>query len=352
MNKYVVPAAMTVVAILFPAASLAESLPLRGGDLANAERYHTFVHIGGGDQTEGKDIGALRRTADGNWTRLTSDGADSKILSNWVVYGKPFYAMAAGKVIGCWRNAPENTPGSLHPDLLAKKFAGGGNHLWILQDDGAIALYAHARPGTIPSSLCPNNAKLFTGLAGQGPKWVIESEVQVANGARVEAGTKLGEIGNSGSSSGGPHLHVHLTPDHKAPKAMTFERGLTTPYSAKASLDGPWTRVAGKPLPNASILVWPARPSGNYTFNGIKGADYQRLVEHLQDSGVMPKLITCTSNGATYNSSWIPATDQWASFHAMSPAKAAEKHAYYTHQGYKRTSVFTCGTATVAVWRK
>jgi hypothetical protein len=174
----------------------------------------------------------------------------------------------------------------------------------------------------------------------------------VANGARVAAGTLLGEIGNSGSSPGGPHLHVHLTPDFFAPKTMNFERGLTTPFTASASLDGPWTPVAGKALPLSDILVWPARPAGNYTFNGIKGADYQRLVEHLRDSGVMPKLITCASNGATYNSSWVPATGQWASFHGMSPAKAAEKHAYYTHQGYKRTSVFTCGAATVAVWRK
>jgi hypothetical protein len=351
MNKYVVPAALSL-AMLIPATALAQRLPLRGSDLADNERYYTFVHAGGGDQAEGKDIGARRQTPEGTWKVLKDGATDGKILSNWVVYGKPFYAMAAGKVIGCWRNAPENTPGSLHPDFVAKKFAGGGNFLWILQDDGAIALYAHARPGSIPSSLCPHNAKLFTGKTGEGPEGVIEPEAQVVNGARVEAGTKLGEIGNAGSSSDAPHLHVHLTKNHKAPLPMMFDRGLTMPYSANAGLDGPWTPISGKTLPAAEILLWPPRPVGNYTFNGIKKADYQRLVEHLRDGGQMPNFITCTSNGATYNSNWIPATSQWASFHNMSPATAAAKHAEYTQKGYKRTSSYTCGTVSVAVWTK
>jgi hypothetical protein len=351
MNKFAVSAAVSA-AMLIPAAAIAERLPLRGGDLLENERYHTFVHAAEGDQVEGKDIGARRRADDGSWRMLKANATDGTILSNWVVYGKPFYAMAGGKVIGCWRNAPENTPGSLHPDFVAKKFAGGGNFLWILQDDGNIALYAHAKKGSIPSNLCPHNAELFTGLAGQGPAFVIEAEAQVANGARVEAGMKLGEIGNAGSSAQGPHLHVHLTPNHKMPAPMKFERGLTTPYSATASLDGPWTAIAGKTLPAAEILLWPPRPLGTYTFNGIKNAAYQRLVDHLRDGGQMPEYITCTSNGATYNSKWIPATGQWASFHDMSPAKAAEKHAFYTSKGYKRTSVYTCGTVTVAVWIK
>jgi hypothetical protein len=350
MNKYVVSAAVSA-AMLIPAAALAQRLPLRGGDLADNERYHTFVHEGQGDQAEGKDIGARRWTPEG-WKQLKAGTTDGSVLSNWVVYGKPFYAMAGGKVVGCWRNAPENTPKSLHPDFVAKKFAGGGNFLWILQDDGNIALYAHARPGSIPSSLCPHNAKLFKGLAGGGPDFVIEAEAQVKNGARVEAGTRLGEIGNAGSSSEGPHLHVHLTPNHKQPVPMKFERGLTMPYSAHASLDGPWTPIAGKALPAAEILLWPPRPVGTYTFNGIAKAGYPRLVEHLRDGGQMPEFITCTSNGTTYNSKWIPATSQWASFNGMSPATAAAKHAEYTSKGYKRTSVYTCGTVTVAVWRK
>ena len=354
MKQVIYPALMTGILFITPA--LAHQLPLSGNDIADAERYDTKDH-GGGNQTEGKDIGLRRRTAEGGWTHLKAGATDEKVLSNWNVYGKPFYAMASGTVIGCWRNAPENTPGSYHPDYKPGfKIPGGGNLLWIRQDDGLIALYAHARPGSIPASICPNNAKLLTGNSGGGPAGVILAETQVVNGARIQAGQKLGEIGNSGASEGGPHLHVHMEKDGSPFPGigvpMNFDRGLTTPWISKASLDGPWTSVAGKPLPNALILFWPPRPIGNYTLNGIAGTSHQRYVEHFANSGMLPNTITCTANGATYNTKWIPATGQWASFHDMSPATATAKHSYYTQQGYTRTSNYICGAVSVAVWRK
>lgn len=97
-------------------------LPLRGDDLAVGERFNTFVHAAG-IQAEGKDIGARRHVSDGNWSALKSDGADKSLVQSYVDYGKPFYAVAPGTVIACWRNAPNNTPGSLHPDI--NKIAGG-----------------------------------------------------------------------------------------------------------------------------------------------------------------------------------------------------------------------------------
>ncbi|GGO30174.1 M23 family metallopeptidase [Deinococcus humi] len=345
---------MTSAALMLSTLQLsaaAATLPLRGNDLASDERYKTGVHLAG-IQAEGKDIGALRRVSDTNWTRLKAGTTDSKVNSNWVVYGKPFYAMAPGIVVGCWRNAPENVPGSYNPlykpDL---KFAGGGNHLWVLQDDGSYALYAHAQPGSIPAALCPHNAELFTGHSGKGGRPDIEPEVRVVNGTRVKAGQFLGKVGNSGSSSG-PHLHVHMEKDGK-PVPMTFDHGLTTPFEGdKASLDGPWTSLAGQAFPKASVLFWPPRPAGELVFNSIPASAYQGWVEHLADSGMMPRLITCKSNGATYNSTWTLSHGQWASFHGMSPVQAAEKHATYQAAGYQRTSLYTCDSKTVAVWRK
>ncbi len=349
-TNMMISAAVVLATLQLSAA--AATLPLRGNDLASDERYRTDVHTGG-IQAEGKDIGALRRVSDTNWTILKAGTSDSKVLSNWVVYGKPFYAMAPGVVVACWRNAPENVPGSYNP--LYKpglKFAGGGNHLWVLQDDGNYALYAHAQPGSIPAALCPNNAELFTGNSGKGGRPDIEPEARVTNGARVEAGQFLGRVGNSGSSEGGPHLHVHMEKGNQ-PVVMNFERGLTTPFDGnRASLDGPWTSLAGQAFPKAPVLFWPPRPAGELTFNNTPASIYQRWVEHLADSGMMPKLITCKFNGATYNSTWTPSQGQWASFHGMSTAQAAEKNASYVAGGYKRTSVYTCGSKTVAVWRK
>ena len=97
-------------------------MPLSAHDLGADQRYHTFVHVSG-IQDEGKDFGARRHKSNTSWPELKSDSADKKVLSNWIVYDKPFYAMGAGTVVGGWRNAPENTPGSYHADYVAKKFA-------------------------------------------------------------------------------------------------------------------------------------------------------------------------------------------------------------------------------------
>jgi hypothetical protein len=356
MKVQTILATAAVTCMLSTAAHAASAyrMPLRASDLAPNERYSTRVHsTKNPDQIKAHDIGAQRHNSDKDWTGLRTDDADKKILSNWVVYGKPFYAMAPGTVVACWRNAPENVPGkdSRHPDYTAGNIPGGGNHLWVLQDDGAYALYAHAMPGTIPTALCPHNDKLLSdkSITNGHPKMRVDALVE--NGARVVTGQRLGQIGNSGSS-GGPHLHVHMVKDGE-PRSIMFERGMTTPFPNDiASLNGPWTRLTGKALPAARILVWAPRPIGNYTFNGVPSANYQRMVEHLLDSGMMPSLITCASNGSSYDSKWVPAKGKWASFHGMSAADAAAKHAYYTSQGYKRTSSYTCGTVSVAVWRK
>lgn len=330
---------------------MAYVLPFSAHDLGVRERYSTRTHAAG-IQGEGNDFSGRRHKSDKDWPDLKSDTADRNHLKDYVIYGKPFYAMAAGVVVGGWRNAPENTPGSRHPDLVAGKFAGGGNHLWILQDDGAHALYAHATPGSIPSDLCPHDAELFTGKARtDGPNPDIDPEVVIHNGRRVAAGQFLGRIGNSGASSG-PHLHVHMEKGGK-PVVMNFDRGMTSPFTGgRAKFNGPWTKLSGKALPKGDILIWPTRPVGNYTFNGTPAAEYQSLFDHMSDSGMMPDIITCKNNGATYDTNWVPSSGTWVAYAGMSADEAASKHAALTAEGFKRTSSFTCGSVTVAVWRK
>lgn len=162
------------------------SFPLKGEDLLASERYQTDRHASG-IQALGKDIVALRHTAGTKWDEFHNGNQVGN--GRYVVYDKKFYAMADREVVGCWRNAPENEPGKTHRYLTARKFAGGGNHLWILQTDGIYALYAHAIPGSIPAGLCPHNATYFTGASGNGGGGAgglpdIENEVKVAAGSR------------------------------------------------------------------------------------------------------------------------------------------------------------------------
>ncbi|MES2682415.1 MAG: peptidoglycan DD-metalloendopeptidase family protein [Pseudomonadota bacterium] len=346
MKKVMMLAVLTSASL----AANAAQLPFSANDLGIGERFSTGTH-GAGIQAMGKDIGARRHVSDNNWPWKKNNAVDGKVLDNHVIYNKPFYAMADGTVVGCWRNAPENVPGSSHPDLVAKRFAGGGNHLWILQNDGSYALYAHATPGSIPKEICPHDAALFSGTQGPYASPDIDPSVKVSNGAKIKAGQMLGRVGNSGSSSG-PHLHVHVEKDGK-PVPMKFDRGLTRSFGGQtASLSKSWTRVAGNTLPEGDILFWPHRPIGNYTFKGTPGVEYQTFFDHMTDSGMMPDLITCKSSGKTYDTTWSPWKGSWISHHGMSAEQAAAKHKTYVAQGFKRTSSYTCGSVTVAVWKK
>jgi hypothetical protein len=333
--------------------ALAIEFPMHANDLVPGERISTTVHgAGGGPQTGAHDLLVQRWLGDNKWSRLKAGKTDESVNSNYLIYKRPVYAMAGGTVIGCWRNAPENSGHNQRPEVLgSKKIYLQGNHLWIKQTDGNIALYAHAPAGDIPASLCPHNAQFLTGTAQSGPVF-NEPEAAVTGGATVTAGQLLYHVGNSGNSSE-PHLHVHLVNASNAWQPMKFARGMTTPFpSNTASLNGPWTRLQGNALPSASVLVWPPHPVGNWTYNGIDGPAYQRVFDHFVDSGMMLDTATCKNNGATYDTTWIPAKGYWMSHHGMSIADHAAKNALYTSQGYKQTSVYTCGSVMVAVWRK
>lgn len=327
--------------------------PLRANDLASDERYSAGRHSQGNPaQRRGKDIGARRLSANNVWSGLRAGTTDNTVNENYIVYGKPFYAMAAGTVVGCWRNAPDNPAKSKHPDFTNNKMPNGGNHLYVLQDDGNYALYAHAKPGSIPATLCPHNAVQLSSNKRDGGEPSLLVDTKVDKGARITPGMPLGLVGNSGDSSG-PHLHVHVVKNGVA-QPMPFRRGMTTLLvNDRASIDGPWTRLAGKEMPEQDALLWAPHKQGTYTFNGVLAANYQRMVDHLADSELMPGLITCAGNGATYNSDWSPTKDKnWASFNAMSPEEAKAKHSHYTGLGYQRTSSYTCGPHSVAVWKK
>ncbi len=339
-------------AVLLVTPALADRLPVSANDIAVGERFNTFPHEPG-IQAQGKDIGLKRHISDSNWSALKDGKSDTTVLNNWLVYGRPVYAMHAGTVVGCWRNAPENVPGTLNPLFTAKKYAGGGNHIWILQDNGVFALYAHMQPGSIPASICPHNAKLFTGTAGPfagNPD--IDPSVKVTNGAHIAAGQKLGLIGNSGATAQGPHLHVHMEKDGQ-PVVMKFDHGMTTPFdNGTASFAGPWTKLAGNAMPMASILFWPPQDVGNYTFKGTPDEEYQALFDHLADLGEMPNLVWCEDNGQIYNSTWIPTKGAWFHKFGMSAAEAAAQNSAWVAKGFKRTSSYTCGDIQAAVWRK
>ena len=268
-----VMAAAVLSASMIATPALAIEFPIHANDLVPGERISTTVHgTGGGPQTGAHDLLLQRWIADNNWSRLKAGQTDKSVNSNYLIYKKPVYAMAGGTVIGCWRNAPENSGGRTNvPRCSApRRSCSRATTCGIQQADGNIALYAHAPTGDIPANLCPHNAEFLTGTALGGPV-PTQPEATVTGGATVTAGQLLYHVGNSGNSSE-PHLHVHLVNASNAWQPMKFARGMTTPFNnGTASLNGPWTRLQGNALPMASILVWPPHPVGNWTYNGIDG---------------------------------------------------------------------------------
>lgn len=229
--------------------------PFKGEDMQPGERIFTGDHASG-IQGEGEDLGAMRYLGNGAWSHVAS-GTNGQNNADFVIYGKPVYAIADGIVVGGWRNAPENpVPGQHHPDFTAGFIPGGGNMLWVDQPDGKRVLYAHMTPGSIPPALCPNNDALFpySMTIQEGDAYLM---YDVADQVPIKKGDFLGRVGNSGSSSA-PHLHLHAEAGGSA-AVMRFELGLFKPLEKYTDILGGWASFAGQEVPDGEVLIRPSR---------------------------------------------------------------------------------------------
>lgn len=104
-----------------------------------------------------------------------SHTGDGRRNEDYHCFGRPILAPAAGTVIEVVDGIADNPPGQMNPEPLT------GNRVIIDHGHNEYSLLAHLRSGS----------------------------VRVAQGARVEAGDRLGDCGNSGNSSE-PHLHYQL----------------------------------------------------------------------------------------------------------------------------------------------
>lgn len=223
-----------------------------------------------GQQTWGYDIGAYRLAseADGNGNYQWRETRTSSRARNtdYMIYGQRVYAMTSGKVVKCWRNAPENeNPPAKHPMRVAKRIPGSGNFVVIEEDDGDRVWYAHAQPGSIPEQLCPINYTLLD--QPNNEDWLAaqenQADVPAAQQVRVNAGDFLFLAGNSGESTA-PHLHIHKQRGNAAapqPVAFGFADGVYIRGSASA-VPYPeivWIRLNDEPFPPGWSVLKPSR---------------------------------------------------------------------------------------------
>jgi hypothetical protein len=93
----------------------------------------------------------------------------------WFAFGQPVLADAAGTVINVLDDYPDNEP--YHPDAQANR----GNVVVIDHGDGEFSVYSHLKHGSVATKI----------------------------GARVKAGDKIAEVGNSGNSQFA-HLEYYM----------------------------------------------------------------------------------------------------------------------------------------------
>ncbi|WP_438317915.1 M23 family metallopeptidase [Sporosarcina sp. FA9] len=110
---------------------------------------------------------------------IRANGLYPKNLDKYQIYGEELYSPCAGKVIEAQNRLPDFTPPESDPKNAT------GNYIALICDHSDATIYiAHMQEGS----------------------------VMVTPDEKVQAGQKIGNVGNSGNTSE-PHLHIHAEKD-------------------------------------------------------------------------------------------------------------------------------------------
>ena len=233
----------------------------------------------GGSQRWGYDLGVVRWDG-GSWTGLKSTAADpaDPVNSDFLIWERPLYAMANGRITSCYRGDPDHPPAPFDEISYENLFGNG----YVIDYGTDIVTMAHFKNGSMPLALCPADG-LNEGLD-----------------IPITAGRKLGVIGNSGRSTA-PHSHLHGTSETTSGVPMQFLNIRTVASDSSInSLGGTPTfnRHDGLVLhkhslirPNPCGFNPPAAGSSEVSYHGLREDCYQDVLNQATAQGYQPSFI-------------------------------------------------------------
>ena len=302
-----------------PTSSGGFRFPARSSDLEPGEYWYAPRHKFGEDQAFGYDLSVKRWDGD-SWTSLKA-GETGDDNEDYLIFGKPLYALADAHIVRCSRSEPDDGNGS------------GGNTITLDIGDGKFVSYWHMKQWSVSEEHCPHEG--FGGEDGDDP-----APLHIF----VRAGTKIGEVGNSGNSSG-PHLHLQLSdtltagPDANELRALPFAfHSIDTRDNSDDATDpDTWTRLrfekpAALHVDEGAYLVDP-NPCGWLTYDeaasevshhGISSACFDLVADAVVDAGFRPVWVDGYDvGGKTYfNAIWRQDDGVgWAARHDMTSAE-------------------------------
>ena len=155
--------------------------PLRGSGWVNLQgccqpsRHRSLLYTANGQWIKG-ETWAIDWVQVRNGRFFAGDGSKN---TQWYYFGSPVRAVAGGMVVRAIDGRPDNPPRK--EPIMPNPDSFGGNYVVVQIHPGVYAQYAHLKKGS----------------------------VAVRVGQRIRAGQQLGQLGNSGNSTG-PHLHFGL----------------------------------------------------------------------------------------------------------------------------------------------